>query len=145
VTELRFIDTHAVSVRAPAEVVFEAVERTVPRLAAGPLATTYARLIGATDLGADGGPVGFHVARRDAPSALVLAGRHRFSSYELAFRIEDSAVGSRLHADTRAAFPGLSGAAYRAAVIGSGGHRIIVRRMLAAIRRRAESEQVARA
>jgi hypothetical protein len=35
-----------------------------------------------------------------------------------------------LRALTFAAFPGVHGKAYRALVIGSGGHRIVVRRML---------------
>jgi hypothetical protein len=38
--------------------------------------------------------------------------------------------GVRLRALTFAAFPGLHGKVYRALVIGSGGHRVVVRRML---------------
>jgi hypothetical protein len=43
--------------------------------------------------------------------------------------------GGRLHARTQAAFPGLRGRLYRAAVIGSGGHRIITRRLLRQVAR----------
>jgi hypothetical protein len=42
---------------------------------------------------------------------------------------------SRLRAETHAAFPGLLGRLYRAAVIGSGGHRLVTRRLLRQIAR----------
>jgi len=38
--------------------------------------------------------------------------------------------GEVLRARTEAAFPGLLGRLYRAAVIGSGGHRLVARRLL---------------
>jgi hypothetical protein len=47
--------------------------------------------------------------------------------------------GTRLSARTDAAFPGIHGRAYRAAVIGSGGHRRVMERMLRSIRRAAEA------
>jgi hypothetical protein len=75
---------------------------------------------------------GFRVARADAPTALVLEGRHRFAIYRLSFLIDPVGEGrSRLRARTHARFPGVSGRLYRALVIGSGGHALIVRRMLA--------------
>ena len=45
----------------------------------------------------------------------------------------------RLHAETRAAFPGSAGRAYRLLVIGTGGHVVAVRRLLSGITRRAEA------
>jgi hypothetical protein len=102
---------------------------------------TYARLVGVAAAGGDGGPSAFRIVRSAAPSALVLRGEHRFARYELAFRIDGEAE-STVRADTRAAFPGALGRAYRAAVIGSGGHRIAVGRLLSAIKRRAESAQM---
>jgi hypothetical protein len=43
----------------------------------------------------------------------------------------------RVTAHTSAAFPGLAGRAYRALVIGTGGHRIVVKQLLRAVARRA--------
>jgi hypothetical protein len=81
---------------------------------------------------------GFAVAEETAPRHLALRGRHRFSRYELAFDVAPGPDGVTLSARTSAVFPGIAGRAYRALVIGSGGHRIIVRRMLAQIARSAE-------
>lgn len=69
-----------------------------------------------------------------------MTGRHGFSDYELRFELEqDPASGTRVRATTRAAFPGLKGRLYRIAVIGTRGHRIAMRRLLATIARRAEA------
>ena len=64
--ELPYIDTQTVTVRVPAAVVFETIERLVPRIAWGRFASAYARLVGAADLGVDHGPVGFHVVHSAA-------------------------------------------------------------------------------
>ncbi len=69
----------------------------------------------------------------------MLGGRHRFSTYRLTFRVEPEGDGSRLHAITYAAFPGLHGRAYRAMLMRSTGHRRATQRMLRTITRRAES------
>ncbi len=108
---------------------------------------TYARLVGSEHWSA-GGPrplrvgstlPGFQVVATVPGSELALAGRHRFSSYSLTFRVDDAGPGrSRLRAESRAAFPGLTGRAYRLLVVGSRGHVVAVRRLLAAVRRRAE-------
>jgi hypothetical protein len=74
---------------------------------------------------------GFSVARCEPPFLLELRGRHRFSSYALVFEL--TAVGEgccRLSARSWAEFPRLPGRAYRALVIGSGGHRVVVARLL---------------
>jgi len=76
---------------------------------------------------------GFGVELREPPSRLRLAGRHRFSRYALDFRLTDQGNGSLLVAQTYAQFPGLAGQAYRTAVIRSGAHRILMKRMLSAI------------
>jgi hypothetical protein len=84
--------------------------------------------------------VGFRVETADAPNALMLTGRHRFSSYALTFRSEPLRPGrTRLRAETRASFPGVAGGVYRVLVIGSGGHRVAADRMLTAIARRARA------
>jgi hypothetical protein len=83
--------------------------------------------------------VGFRVERARPPAELALAGRHRFSRYALVFRIDDLPGGTAcLRAESRAEFPGAAGRAYRLLVIGSRGHVLAVRRMLAAVKRRAE-------
>ncbi len=62
---------------------------------------------------------------------LSLRGGHRFSRYRLDFEVVEADAGrSQVWARTWAEFPGPAGAAYRALVIGSGGHRVVVRRML---------------
>jgi hypothetical protein len=74
---------------------------------------------------------GFTVARSQPPRSLELRGRHRFSRYALVFELDERGEhGCRLRARTYAEFPGLAGRAYRTLVIGSGGHRLAVRRLL---------------
>jgi hypothetical protein len=73
------------------------------------------------------------VAEAEPGRRLALRGRHRFSRYELTFVLADG----ELRAQTRAAFPGIHGRLYRAAVIGTGGHRILTRRLLRRIAARA--------
>ena len=80
----------------------------------------------------------FGCKQRDARDGATLAGRHRFSSYALTFRLDEiGAHRSRLRAESRATFPGPAGAVYRLLVIGTGGHAVAVGRMLAQVRRRA--------
>ena len=82
---------------------------------------------------------GFRVERAEPPQLLALAGRHRFSTYSLAFRLEGAGGGgTTILAETRAAFPGLAGGLYRATVISSGAHGRLMTSMLGSIRRRAE-------
>jgi hypothetical protein len=82
---------------------------------------------------------GFGVAQADPPWTLTLDGSHRFSRYEIRFALEPVDAGhTRLRARTAAAFPGPLGLGYRLLVIGSGGHGVVVRRMLARVARRAE-------
>lgn len=79
---------------------------------------------------------GFAVAEVQALQLLDLRGHHRFSRYSLAFLLEGDGAQSSLRARTCAEFPGMTGRAYRALVIGSGAHRIIVRRLLRDVARR---------
>jgi hypothetical protein len=82
---------------------------------------------------------GFEVAEIDPPRVLTLRGQHRFSRYEFRFTLEDAEPGRvELHARTSAEFPGMLGRTYRALVIGTGGHAVAVRRLLAEVARRAE-------
>ncbi|MEU7142009.1 hypothetical protein ABZ942_21335 [Nocardia sp. NPDC046473] len=62
---------------------------------------------------------------------MALKGRHWFSKYALIFELDDEGANrTRIRAKTLANFPGPHGKIYRALVIGSGGHKIVVRRML---------------
>jgi hypothetical protein len=82
---------------------------------------------------------GFKVAEVEEPKRLVLEGKHRFASYRLSFAVDPRAENrAQLRARTEASFPGIKGAVYRALVIGTGGHEIVVRRMLARIAAGAE-------
>jgi hypothetical protein len=83
---------------------------------------------------------GFRVVAMVPGSELVLRGRHRYSSYALLFRLEPfGSGGSRLRAESRAAFPGLTGGLYRLLIVRTGGHGVVVRRFLSTVRRRSES------
>jgi hypothetical protein len=81
---------------------------------------------------------GFVVEEACAPSRLTLAGRHRFSRYALVFDLEETGPDrTRIRAQTWAAFPGTLGRVYQALVIGTGAHRVVVRRLLRRIEGRA--------
>ena len=151
--ELPFIDAHSLVVKAPperawdetAQVMRRWVEQLSPGFGstAGPL---LARLLGCSNVdpsppgpGAPKAIVGFRVARAERPSLIAFEGQHRLSRYALSFRIEPAGDTSCIvKAETRAAFPGRVGGVYRQAVIGSGGHVLVVRRLLSSIKRRAE-------
>jgi hypothetical protein len=131
-SELPGIDEHSILVAAHPEAALDAALEVMGRGGAGTRAVT--RLLGCRDMELPG----FRVASSN-PSELALEGSHRFSSYSLTFRAEATGEGaSLLRAESHAAFPGLTGRAYRALVVGSGGHRVAMRRLLGAIKRRAE-------
>lgn len=144
---LPYVDEHAVEVAAGAGEVWAALLE-VDRSFSGRGIEAYARLVGCEDdrpagprpLAEGSSMPGFRVAAAAPPSEMVLAGRHRFSTYTLTFRIDDLGPGrSRLRAESRAAFPGPGGAAYRVLVIGTRGHVVGTRRLLAGLRRAAEA------
>jgi hypothetical protein len=147
ITSLPHVDEHAMVIGAGAEAVWRSLGETLDRSFSRPRATGYARLVGSADRTATGprppaeGSTfpGFRVISAVPGRELVLAGCHRFSSYALIFRLDQ--IGperSRLRAETRAVFPGLMGGLYRLLVIGTGGHVVGMRRLLSAVRRRAE-------
>ncbi len=131
-TELPFVDVHSTTVVATPDAAFDALERIGPRIGTDPISGTYARLVGAEDRGA------FHVARSERPTLVVLGGSHRFSRYELVCRIEPEHGGSIVRFETWAEFLGLGGRVYRAVVIGTGGHRVVMRLLLASLKRSIE-------
>ena len=137
---------------APPERAWEAVRQTVSRSFSGRSAALLARLLGTTETRPHGEPTepgstitGFRVGRADPAVELVLEGEHRFSRYALIFHLEGLPGNrSRVRAETRAAFPGLRGRAYRALVIGTRGHVLAVKRLLRAVKARAEQPPTAR-
>ncbi len=111
---LPYIDEHAISVAANRADTWQAVLRVTCRDSRNPRP-----------------PVGFTVDSATEPDRFALKGRHPFSVYKLVFEMSDGGPGhTRLRAVTWADFPGVKGRVYRALVIGSGGHRVVVRRML---------------
>ena len=129
--ELPYVDEHAVAVAAPRERTWAALTSYVDgRLATG-RASWLTRLLGTAPAS------GFAVASRVEGESVELAGRHRFSRYRLVFKLSGS-LPTTVTATTYAAFPGPHGAAYRLFVIGSRAHVVATRKMLDAVRRRAE-------
>jgi hypothetical protein len=143
------VDEHGVEIAADPDQVWEALAATLPRILSTRRSSRFAKLLGDAFTDARGEPTvigstvpGFIVSRSIRPSVLALLGQHRFSRYALVFRIDELGIGrSRLRAETRAEFPGLKGRAYRALVIGSRAHILVVRRILSAVRRRAEGKR----
>jgi 8-oxo-dGTP diphosphatase len=140
---LPYVDEHAVAVEATPDAVWSALGRVVETAGA----PRFARLLGCEDAEASGPrPLaeesvvpGFHVIVADRPARLSLAGRHRFSDYELEFRIDELGPDrTRLRAETRARFPGVLGSAYRMVLMGTGAHVRATRGMLARVKRLAE-------
>lgn len=146
---LPFVDEHTETIAAAPDRVRVALMETLERALSRPGAAAYARLVGCVPHEAAGPrPLtvgstvpGFAVTAAEDGGEVVLEGRHRFSSYALVFRLDPDAEGhTRLGAETRASFPGLTGGLYRVVVIGSRGHVVATRRLLAAVGRRAEAD-----
>ncbi len=140
------IDEHYIEVEAPAEATYAALFPTLESALGGRFAHSYCERVGAIeteahgDLHHPGGTLpGFTVARAIAPVMLALDGEHRYAKYAVVFRI-DLLPGqrSRVRLETRARFAPRRGRLYKAAVLGTRGHVIIVNRMLRSIKRRAE-------
>ena len=147
-SQLPSVDEHATDIAAGVDDVWRILIDQVDRMFSGTAISAYGRIIGCADRTAAGPrPLaegstmpGFRVDTAAPGAKLVLAGRHRFSSYALTFRIGPAAPGHAwLRAETRAEFPGVVGGAYRMLVIGSGGHALVVRRLLSVVKHRTES------
>ena len=144
-TSLPFIDEHSLEVAAPPSAVWMALGGMLAHESQLP-ARAFATVLGTEPRTAQGDPLvagsaipGFRIREAVPGERLALAGRHRFSTYELVFELAARADGTRLSALSYARFPGLHGRAYRALVIGTGGHRFAVSRMLRGIAHAAEA------
>ncbi|BBY39306.1 hypothetical protein MMAN_34400 [Mycobacterium mantenii] len=112
---LPYIDEHAITIDATRDDTWSALLRVMCRDPHDPSPV----------------PFGFVLDEARPPERFALKGRHPFAVYRWVFELDalDSAR-TRLRAATWADFPGLHGKAYRALVIGTGGHRVVVRRTL---------------
>ncbi|WP_040479768.1 hypothetical protein [Longispora albida] len=121
-----FIDEHSIRIPASRERVWAALKSyTATSLGVG---GPVAKILGTQP------PAGFEVAASRPGEHLELVGRHRFSRYRLVFGLaEEGDGGTRLSASSYADFPGLRGRAYRALVIGSGGHVLFTRHVIRTI------------
>jgi len=146
-SQLSYVDELTTEVSADRDATWAALLRVVEGSFASARGRRPARLLACEDTELSGPrPLapgssfpGFHVETAEPGSTLALAGRHRFSTYLLSFRLEEAGAGStRITAETRAAFPGLEGSVYRALVIGTHMHVVVTRRLLSASKRRAE-------
>lgn len=136
--ELPHVDEHSVVVGAPPTTTWRSVAKVAETAFSPTWVGVVSRVLGCEDTSVTGPrPLttgstfpGFHVAT-DEPHRLVLLGAHRFSDYALIFRLDELDDGAtRLRAETRAVFPGLHGGLYRAAVIGTRRHTVVVKRLL---------------
>jgi uncharacterized protein YndB with AHSA1/START domain len=140
--ELPFVDEHRVLIAAPPARVWQALAK---QFEGNRVTKAVAPVVGAEPKQASGSLLeagstvaGFTVAEVEPERLLRLAGRHRYSRYELTFVLTEEPGGTALMARTHAAFPGPLGFAYRSLVIGTGGHRLVVRRILAGVKRAAQ-------
>ena len=144
--ELPLLDEHAVRTSADPIRVWNALPAGITAAFDHSRGRAMAELLGCSERRAgepfatiEGATIpGFRALRVVAPREIALAGRHRFARYVLTFRVEPRDGGATLRAVTHAEFPGLRGALYRALVVGTGGHRLVTRRILKSIARRAE-------
>jgi hypothetical protein len=132
IEKLPYSDEHRQAVHASADVLWNALLRVLHHDTSG--SDLFFRVLGcdpvqgtAEFIGRPGDTVpGFRVDEAEPGRRLKLGGHHRFSDYALTFVFD----GEYLCAQSRAAFPGVLGWLYRTAVIGSGCHQFIIKRLL---------------
>ncbi|MEV7952570.1 hypothetical protein [Streptomyces sp. NPDC088141] len=128
ITSLPHIDEHTTDIAAEVDDVWRGLDEELDGAFSHTGFAGCARRVGAADRTASGPrPLaagstfpGFRVVTAVPGQELILQGRHRFSSYALIFRLDPGDSGrSRLRAESRAAFPGLTGGLCRRLVIGT--------------------------
>ncbi|MGA8544080.1 MAG: hypothetical protein WB785_02325 [Mycobacterium sp.] len=124
---LSYIDEHAITIEANRAETWAALLRVICRDPHDPSTV----------------PTGFVLDEARPPARFALKGRHPFAIYRWVFELDAQAPQrTRVRAATWAAFPGLHGRLYRALVIGTGGHRVVVRATLKRIAAEATSDYV---
>ncbi len=127
-----YIDEHAIRIDAPRDRVWESLRHYVDAVLRSAERSPLGTVLGASPR------AGFAVDGIDPEQRLSLAGKHRFSRYELVFELADTRDGgTQLRAQTYADFPGLRGRIYRALVIGTRGHVLVTNHLLRSVKRRA--------
>jgi hypothetical protein len=112
---LPYIDEHAITIEANCAETWSALLRVMCRDPHDPSTV----------------PVGFVLDEARPPVRFALKGRHLFAIYRWVFELDaEAAQRTRVRAATWAAFPGPHGKVYRTLVIGTGLHRVVVRRTL---------------
>ena len=112
---LPYVDEHAIGIWASDREVWDALLAIVPRVMDNRFARGYGPLVGIEHESTNGdfGSIGSTIP-------------------------EKTATGATLRAETRAEFPGVKGRAYKAMVIDTRMHVLLVRRILAAVKKQAE-------
>lgn len=119
---LPYIDEHAITVAAGRAETWAAVLRTICHDPHDPSKV----------------PTGFVLDEARPPERLALTGRHLFARYRWVFELDAAGPQrTRVRSATWADFPGVHGKVYRALVIGTGAHRVVVRATLRRIASRA--------
>jgi hypothetical protein len=128
--ELPYVDEHAITIAAPREHVWSALQHYAATSLRIHEDNPIARLLGTEPR------AGFEVEESAPTQSLTLVGRHRFSRYMLKFELTDAGQGAtQLRAQTYAQFPGFRGQVYRALVIGSRAHVVATNHVLRSVRR----------
>jgi hypothetical protein len=119
---LPYIDEHAITVAASRAETWPAVLHIICRDRENPPTV----------------PIGFVLDEVRPPDRFALKGRHLFARYKWVFELDAEAPQRTcVRSATWAHFPGLHGKIYRALVIGTGAHRVVVRWTLKRIAARA--------
>lgn len=127
---LPYLDEHTISIAASREVVWSALQRHVAASLFLGDRSPLVLLLGTEPR------AGFEVSESSRPDRLILAGRHRFSRYRLAFELGRGPGGTtQLRARSYAAFPRVHGRVYRALVIDTRLHVLATNRILRSVRR----------
>lgn len=129
--QLSYIDEHAIRIDAPRHRVWESLRGYVDAFLRSTEHSPLGALLGTRPR------AGFAIEGVEPGQRMSLAGRHRFSRYELVFELADARDGgTQLRAQTYADFPGLRGRLYRALVIGTRGHVVATNHILRSVKRR---------
>jgi hypothetical protein len=119
---LNYIDEHAITVAATRAETWPGVLKTLCRDPNDPSSVPFA----------------FALDEARPPERFAMRGRHLFAVYRWTFELDDEGPHrTRVRSATWANFPGLHGKIYRALVIGTRAHRVVVRLTLKRIATRA--------